>query len=47
MEIQQNISAELNASLVGKVFKVIIDRREEEYFAGRTNMTVLKLTRRS
>jgi len=36
MEIQQNISAELNASLVGKVFKVIIDRREEEYFAGRT-----------
>jgi ribosomal protein S12 methylthiotransferase len=36
MEIQQNISAELNESLVGKVFKVIIDRREDEFFAGRT-----------
>lgn len=36
MEIQQNISAELNKSHVGKVFKVIIDRREGEFFAGRT-----------
>jgi ribosomal protein S12 methylthiotransferase len=36
MEIQQNISADLNASLVGKVFKVIIDRREGEFFIGRT-----------
>jgi ribosomal protein S12 methylthiotransferase len=36
MEIQQNISAELNKSYVGKVFKVIIDRKEGEYFVGRT-----------
>lgn len=36
MEIQQNISAELNETNVGKIFKVIIDRREGEYFVGRT-----------
>ena len=36
MEIQQNISAELNRAKIGKVFKVIIDRREEEFFIGRT-----------
>jgi ribosomal protein S12 methylthiotransferase len=36
MEIQQNISAELNESYVGKVFKVIIDRLEGEFFVGRT-----------
>ena len=36
MEIQQNISTELNESFVGKVFKVIIDRKEGEFFAGRT-----------
>lgn len=36
MEIQQNISAELNECNVGKIFKVIIDRREGEFFAGRT-----------
>jgi len=36
MEIQQNISAQLNESAVGKIFKVIIDRREGEYFVGRT-----------
>ena len=36
MEIQQNISAELNRSKTGKVLKVIIDRREGEYFIGRT-----------
>jgi ribosomal protein S12 methylthiotransferase len=36
MEIQQNISAELNESQVGKVFKVIIDRKEGEFFIGRT-----------
>jgi ribosomal protein S12 methylthiotransferase len=36
MEIQQNISAELNESLVGKVLKVIVDRKEGEYFIGRT-----------
>jgi ribosomal protein S12 methylthiotransferase len=36
MEIQQNISAELNESAVGKTFKVIIDRKEAEFFIGRT-----------
>jgi ribosomal protein S12 methylthiotransferase len=36
MEIQQNISAQMNESAVGKIFKVIIDRREGEYFIGRT-----------
>jgi len=36
MEIQQNISAQMNEYAVGKIFKVIIDRREGEYFIGRT-----------
>jgi len=36
MEIQQNISAELNESKIGKELKVIIDRREGEFFVGRT-----------
>jgi ribosomal protein S12 methylthiotransferase len=36
MEVQQNISAELNESHFGKVFKVIIDRKEGEFFIGRT-----------
>jgi ribosomal protein S12 methylthiotransferase len=36
MEIQQNISSELNNAKTGNVYKVIIDRREGEYFIGRT-----------
>ena len=36
MQIQQNLSAELNESAVGKIFKVIIDRKEGEFFVGRT-----------
>jgi ribosomal protein S12 methylthiotransferase len=36
MEIQQNISAEQNEKLVGRTLKVLIDRRDGEYFAGRT-----------
>lgn len=36
MEIQQNISSELNISYVGKTFKVIIDRLEGDFFIGRT-----------
>jgi ribosomal protein S12 methylthiotransferase len=36
MELQQDISAELNENLVGSTLKVLIDRREEEYYAGRT-----------
>jgi ribosomal protein S12 methylthiotransferase len=36
MDIQQNISSELNECAVDKVFKVIIDRKEGEFFIGRT-----------
>ena len=36
MEIQQNISAELNNVKTGNIYKVIIDRREGDYFIGRT-----------
>lgn len=36
MAIQQEISAELNAAKTGDTYKVLIDRREGEYFAGRT-----------
>jgi ribosomal protein S12 methylthiotransferase len=36
MQLQANISEELNQNKVGKVFKVIIDRLEGGYFIGRT-----------
>ncbi len=36
MEVQQAISLQLNEEKIGKVFKVLIDRREEGYFVGRT-----------
>jgi len=36
MELQQNISVKLNESFVGNVYKVIIDRKEGEFFIGRT-----------
>ena len=36
MSVQQSISAELNQLKIGKTFKVIIDREENEYFIGRT-----------
>ena len=36
MRIQQSISDELEAEKVGKLFKVNIDRREGEYYIGRT-----------
>lgn len=36
MEIQQQISAELNREKNGKTFKVIIDRKEGEFYIGRT-----------
>ena len=36
MEMQQTISLELNQSRVGKSFKVLIDREEEDYYIGRT-----------
>ncbi len=36
MAIQQEISAEVEASKVGKIMKTIIDRKEGNYFIGRT-----------
>ncbi len=36
MELQQAISLQLNEEKIGKTFNVLIDRREEGYFVGRT-----------
>lgn len=36
MAIQQEISAELSHKKIGKTFKVIIDRKEGDYYVGRT-----------
>ena len=36
MRIQQNISAEIEAAKVGQTLKVVIDRREGDYYVGRT-----------
>ncbi len=36
MEVQQAVSASLNQSKVNKVYKVIIDRKEGNWFVGRT-----------
>lgn len=36
MERQQAISLELNEAKIGKTFKVLMDRREGDYFIGRT-----------
>ena len=36
MEIQSQISWELNQEKIGKEFKVVIDRKEGSYFVGRT-----------
>ncbi len=36
MEIQEGISHEINLSKVGKTFKTLIDRKDGEYFVGRT-----------
>ncbi len=36
MEIQSQISWELNQEKIGKEFKVVIDRKEGQYFVGRT-----------
>lgn len=36
MALQQNISAEIEAEKVGKVMNVIIDRKEGDYYIGRT-----------
>jgi ribosomal protein S12 methylthiotransferase len=36
MEVQQQISAELNRQKIGKTYKVLFDRKEGQYFIGRT-----------
>ena len=36
MKVQQEISFELNQEKIGKTFKTLIDRKEGEYFIGRT-----------
>src|SRR5690606_13102767 len=36
MEIQTQISWELNQEKIGKEFRVLIDRKEGDYFIGRT-----------
>ncbi len=36
MELQQNISLEINQTKLGKTFKVIIDRMEDDFYVGRT-----------
>ena len=36
MELQAGISGQLNRSLVGKTFRVLVDRKEEGYYVGRT-----------
>ncbi len=36
MELQQQISAELNRQKIGQTFKVIIDRKEGDFYIGRT-----------
>ena len=36
MQLQQKISNELNNNKIGMLFKVIVDRREGDYFVGRT-----------
>lgn len=36
MRIQENISAEINSAKIGKTFKVIVDREEDDFFVGRT-----------
>ena len=36
MAIQQKISDEINRKKIGQTLKVIIDRKEDDYFVGRT-----------
>ena len=36
MEIQQDISLEINRSKLGQTLKTIIDRKENDYYVGRT-----------
>jgi ribosomal protein S12 methylthiotransferase len=39
MALQQKISSEIEASLVGKVMRVIVDRKDGDYYVGRTEFS--------
>ena len=39
MALQQKISLDLAKSKIGKIFKVIIDRKEGDYYVGRTEFS--------
>ena len=36
LDVQEGISADVNASKVGQTFRVIVDREEEDFYVGRT-----------
>lgn len=36
MELQQNISLDINQQKLGKTYKIIVDRMEEDFYVGRT-----------
>lgn len=36
MRVQEGISADVNASKIGRIFKVIVDREEDDFYVGRT-----------
>lgn len=36
MDIQQQVSYDVNQQKIGQTFKVLVDRKDEEYFVGRT-----------
>ena len=36
MDLQSSISYELNQKRIGKIYKVLFDRKEGDYFIGRT-----------
>ncbi len=39
MDVQQDISAEIEAEKIGKTLKVVIDRKEDNYYVGRTEFS--------
>jgi ribosomal protein S12 methylthiotransferase len=39
MFLQQKISSEIEASKIGQIMKVIIDRKDGEYYVGRTEFS--------
>lgn len=43
MALQEEISSEINESKIGKVFRVIIDREEPDFYVGRTEFDSLEV----